>query len=68
MKEASCHDGKMVTYRNEVRKLKERFDRLELHHILRWDNLATDSLDKTTSSWGFAPSGVFINNMHEPLV
>jgi hypothetical protein len=50
MKEASCHDGKMVTYHDEVRKLKERFDRLELHHILRQDNLATDSLAKTASS------------------
>ena len=42
MKEASCHDNKMVAYCNKIRKLKERLDGLELHHILRQDNLATD--------------------------
>lgn len=35
MKEASCHDSKMVAYCDEIRKLKERFDGLELHHDLR---------------------------------
>jgi hypothetical protein len=39
MKEASCHDSKMVAYYNEVRKLEERFDGLEHHHMLRQDNL-----------------------------
>jgi hypothetical protein len=55
MKEASCHDSKMAAYRDEVQKLEERFDGLELHHILRRDNLATDSLAKIASSWGPAP-------------
>ena len=68
MKEASCHDNKMVAYYNKIRKLKERFDGLELHHILRRDNLAADFLAKIASSQGLAPSGVFVNNMHEPLV
>jgi hypothetical protein len=39
MKEASCHDSKIVAYYNEVQKLEERFDGLEHHHILRRDNL-----------------------------
>ena len=68
MKEASCHDSKTAAYYNEVQKLKERFDGLELHHILRQDNLAADSLDKIALSWGPAPSGVFINDAHEPSV
>ncbi|XP_066383490.1 uncharacterized protein [Miscanthus floridulus] len=55
LKEASCHDGKMAAYCDEVWKLKERFDRPELHHILRWDNLATDSLARITSSHGPSP-------------
>ena len=55
MKEVSCHDIKMVTYCSEVQKLKERFDGLELHHILRQDNLATDSLAKIASSRGPVP-------------
>ena len=68
MKEASCHDSKIAAYCNEVRKLKERFDGLELHHILRWDNLAADSLAKIASSRGLTPLGVFVNGVHEPSV
>ena len=48
MKEVSCHDSKMAAYYDEVQKLEERFDGLELHHILRRDNLATDALAKIT--------------------
>ena len=68
MKEASCHDSKMMAYCDEVWKLKERFDGLELHHILRRDNLAADSLAKVASSQGPTPPGVFINGAHEPSV
>ena len=48
MKEASCHDSKMASYYDEVQNLKEIFNGLELHHILRRDNLATDALAKIT--------------------
>ena len=57
-----------MAYYDEVRKLKERFDGLELHHILRRDNLAADSLVKLSSSQGPAPLGVFVNDAHEPSV
>lgn len=68
MKEASCHKGKMAAYSDEVRKLKERFDRLELHHIPRRDSLATNSLAKVMSSQGPANPGVFVNDVDEPSV
>ena len=58
----------MAAYCNEVQKLKERFVWLELHHILRRDNLATDSLAKIMSSYVLAPSRVFVNDVHEPSV
>jgi ribonuclease HI len=67
MKEVSCHDSKMAAYCSEVWKLKERFDGLELHHILRRDNLAADSLAKIASSRGPTPLGVFINGAHKQL-
>jgi ribonuclease HI len=35
MKEASCHDSKMIAYYDEVRRLEEKFNRLEFHHIHR---------------------------------
>lgn len=68
MKEASYRDSKMVAYYGKVQKLEERFNGIELHHILRWDNLPTDSLAKIASSQGPAPPGVFINDAHESLV
>jgi ribonuclease HI len=33
MKESSCHNPKMVMYYQEVRKLEDKFDGLELNHI-----------------------------------
>jgi hypothetical protein len=33
-----------MTYRQEVRKLEEKFDGFEPHHILRRDNEAADTL------------------------
>jgi ribonuclease HI len=38
MGESNCHDSRMVAYRQEVRKLEEKFDGFKLHHILRRDN------------------------------
>jgi hypothetical protein len=34
----------MVAYRQNVRKIEEKFDGFELHHILRRDNEAVDAL------------------------
>jgi ribonuclease HI len=33
MKESSCHNPKTVAYYQEVRKLEDKFDGLELNHI-----------------------------------
>jgi hypothetical protein len=35
MGESKSHKSLMVAYRQEVRKLEEKFDGFELHHILR---------------------------------
>src|SRR5688572_27645540 len=45
-KEWSCHDPKMAAYCNEVRKLKDKFDGLELNHVARRFNEAADELAK----------------------
>jgi ribonuclease HI len=34
MGELNCHDSCMAAYRQEVRRLEEKFDGFELHHIL----------------------------------
>jgi hypothetical protein len=33
MGESNCHDPRMEAYRQEVRKLEEKFDDFKLHHI-----------------------------------
>ena len=38
MMESTCRVEKMEAYYKEVRKLEERVDGIEFHHILRCDN------------------------------
>jgi hypothetical protein len=49
MKELSCRNPKMAAYCHEVCKLKDNFDGLELNHIPRWLNEATNELVKMAS-------------------
>ena len=49
MKESSYHDAKMEAYCQEVRRLEDRFDGLELNHIPRRLNEAVDALAKAAS-------------------
>ena len=49
MKESSCHDAKMATYCQEVRRLEDRFNGLELNHVPRRLNEAADALAKVAS-------------------
>ena len=50
MKESSYHNAKMATYCQEVRRLEDKFDGLELNHIPRCLNDAADALAKATFS------------------
>nr|AAV43881.1 putative polyprotein [Oryza sativa Japonica Group] len=62
MKEWSCLDDNMTTYRQEVCKLEDKFDGLELTHVLRHNNEAADKLAN------FAPFDVFVEHLYEPTV
>jgi ribonuclease HI len=44
MGESNCHDSRMAAYSQEVRKLEEKFNGFELHHILRRDNEVADAV------------------------
>ena len=68
MKESSCPDAKMAAYCQEVRRLEDKFDGLELNHIPRRLNEAADTLAKATSSREPVPMGVFANDQHKPSV
>jgi ribonuclease HI len=50
MKNSSWHDPKMEAYCEEVRRLEDKFHSLELNHVARRYNEATDELTKITSS------------------
>jgi hypothetical protein len=48
-------------YYQEVRQLEDKFDGVELNHIPRWLNKATNTLAKAASGQGPVPAGVFAN-------
>ena len=68
MKESSYHNAKMAVYCQEVRRLEDKFDGLELNHIPRRLNEAVDALAKAVSSREPVPTGVFASDQHKPSV
>jgi hypothetical protein len=58
----------MAAYCQAVRDLEGRFHGLELHHVLRDYNKATDVLAKAASSRSPVRHGVFASDQHEPSV
>ena len=68
MKESNCHDVKMTTYSREVCRLEDKFDGLELNHILRRLNEADDVLAKVASDQELVPTGIFASDQHKPSV
>nr|AAP03404.1 putative GAG-POL precursor [Oryza sativa Japonica Group] len=68
MKEWSCLDDNMTAYRQEVRKLENKFDGLELTHVLRHNNEADDRLANFGSKREATPSDVFVEHLYEPTV
>jgi len=68
MKESSSHDPKMDAYCKAVRRLEEKFDGLELNHVLRKYNEATDALAKMASERATVPPDVFVSDLYKPFV
>src|SRR5438105_4830486 len=64
-KEYSCTSAKMSAYCQEVRKLEDTFDGLELTHVLRNDNNEADDLAKMGSKQTPVPTGVFVQQLHQ---
>ncbi|XP_066341720.1 uncharacterized protein [Miscanthus floridulus] len=58
----------MATYYREVHQLEDKFDGLELNHILRCLNEAADALAKAMSGRELVPTGIFPSDQHKPLV
>ena len=68
MKDSSCHDAKMVAYYREVHQLEDKFDGLELNHIPRRLNEATDALAKAASGREPMSAGIFASDQYKPSV
>ena len=66
MKESSCKSPIMTVYCQEVRKLEDKFQGIELHHVPQKDNDATDFLTKLATRRVPSLDRVFINDLHEP--
>ena len=59
---------KMEAYCRLVHCLEDKFDGLELNHIVRKFNEATDELAKMASAWAPVPSNVFTRDLHKPSI
>jgi ribonuclease HI len=68
MKDSSCHDPKMEAYCKDVRHLEDKFHGLELNHVARRYNEATDKLTKNTSNQTMVPPDIFSRDLHEPSI
>ena len=68
MKESSCHDPKMEAYCNVVCRLEDKFDGLELNHVLRKYNEDADKLAKIASGRTTVPPNIFARDITKPSV
>jgi ribonuclease HI/transposase InsO family protein len=67
-KEWDCSNDSMGKYRTAVRKLEDKFEGLEFHHVERDRNMAVDALSKLGSSRTQVPPGVFIQEVPCPSI
>jgi ribonuclease HI len=68
MKNSHCRDRKMEAYCDEVRRLEDKFYRLELNHIARQYNETADELAKIASGRTTVPPDVFSKDIHQPSI
>jgi ribonuclease HI len=64
--ECSCNESRLTAYLLHVRKLEKDFTSLELQHVPRADNSASDDLSVRASTWALVPEGVFERRLLRP--
>jgi transposase InsO family protein len=67
-KEWDCSNDSMGKYCTVVRKLEDKFEGLEFHHVERDRNAAADALSKLGSSRTQVPPGVFVQEVLRPSI
>ena len=54
----------MDAYVAEIRKLENKFSGLEIHHVIRDNNMAADVLSKLSSDRAEVHLGIFVHELH----
>jgi hypothetical protein len=67
-KEWDCSNDSMGKYCTVIRKLEDKFEGLEFHHVERDRNAVVDALSKLGSSRTQVPPGVFIQEVPRPSI
>jgi hypothetical protein len=67
-KEWDCSSDSMGKYCTAVRKLEDKFEGLEFHHVERDRNTTADALSKLGSSRTQVPPGVFVQEVRHPSI
>jgi hypothetical protein len=67
-KDWDCSTDSMGKYCTTVRKLEDKFEGLEFHHVERDRNAAADTLSNLGSSRAQAPPGVFVQEVSRPSI
>jgi ribonuclease HI len=58
----------MDSYIAEIRKLENKFSGLEIHHVIRDNNMGADVLSKLGSDRANVPPRVFFHGLHHPSI
>jgi ribonuclease HI len=67
-KEWDCSNDSMGKYCTAIRKLEDKFEGLEFHHVERDRNTAAYALSKLGSSRTQVPPGVFVQGVPRPSI
>jgi hypothetical protein len=67
-KDWDCSTDSMGKYCVAVRKLEDKFEGLEFHHVERDRNAAANALSKLGSCWAQAPPGIFVQEISQPSI
>nr|CAE05919.1 OSJNBa0034E24.13 [Oryza sativa Japonica Group] len=67
-KDYKCSNPELSKYLAEVRKLEKRFDRIEVRHVYRKDNIEPDDLARRASRREPLEPGTFLDVLTKPSV
>jgi hypothetical protein len=67
-KEWDCNKEAMDAYIAEVRKLGSKFSGLEVHHVIRDNNVRAGVLSKLGSTHAQVPASVFVQELKHPSI